>query len=71
MLATESISDAPLNAVEWDKLLKESNPGCLEKILLSFQLWCQKDGNWGEEEVRQVIENGFTNGKGTSKKVAT
>lgn len=71
LTAGDSINDPPLSGLEWDKLLKETNPGCLEKILLSFQLWCQKDGSWGEEEVKQVIENGCTNGKGTSKKVAS
>lgn len=49
MIGSDSISDPPLCEVEFDKLLKESNPGCLEKILLSFQLWTKKDGNWGDE----------------------
>lgn len=48
MLGKGDISESPLSEVEFDKLLKESNPGCLEKVLLSFQLWTKKDGNWGD-----------------------
>ena len=34
--------------MEMTKLLKESNPACLEKALECFKLWIIKDQKWGD-----------------------
>ena len=51
-------------------LLKETTPANLEKSLQCFKVWMEKGKSWGEDEVRNVIECGFINGKPNTKKVA-
>ena len=52
-----------------NKLLKETNPACLEKALYCFKAWIIKDKNWGDEEAKLSIESGFINGKPNTKKL--
>ena len=53
-----------------EKLLKETNPACVEKILQCFKVWVNKKKVWEELEIKCVIENGFINGKGNAKTLA-
>ena len=52
------------------KLLKETNPACVEKILQCCKVWVKKNKKWTDEETKNVIENGYINGKTNSKTIA-
>ena len=42
----------------------------MEKSLQCFKAWIEKGKQWGEDELRNAIEQGFINGKPNTKKVA-
>lgn len=61
---------ADVEEADIGKFLKETNPGVLERALNCFRMWVLKEKTWGDDEAKLVIENGFVNGKGNSKKIA-
>jgi hypothetical protein len=49
-------------------LLKETTPTNIEKIVQCLKIWVQKGKDWGEDEAKNAIDNGYINGKTNSRK---
>lgn len=59
-----------LTEISIGSLLKETNPACLEKILQCMKVWVQIGKKWSDDEVKNIIENGYINGKQNTKKIS-
>lgn len=68
-LLQEDPNSPDMSEVEIGKLLKETNPACLEKILQCLKVWIEKDKKWGDDQAKSAIENGYINGKPNTKKL--
>lgn len=49
VLLQEDPNSPDMSEVEIGKLLKETNPACLEKILQCLKVWIEKDKKWGDD----------------------
>lgn len=67
------INDDPNNPdlgdINMAALLKEIAPANMEKALQCFKAWIAAGKNWGDDEAKNAIQNGFINGKPNTKKL--
>lgn len=68
-LLTNDPNSPEILEITMASLLKETTPVNIERSLQCLKAWMKADKNWGEDEAKNAIENGFINGKPNTKKL--
>lgn len=59
-LLQENPDHPDINEIDVKTMVKETTPANLEKGLQVLKLWVQKGKKWGDDEIKNAIENGMT-----------